>query len=53
MRDDYTAFSLATIGYVMLHTTALSLDDGESPSGRQHFLTTPMRRRLPPSCLPR
>lgn len=29
LRDDYTAFSLATIGYVMLHTTALSLDDTE------------------------
>jgi hypothetical protein len=29
LRDDYTAFSLATIGYVMLHTTALSLDDQE------------------------
>jgi ferritin-like metal-binding protein YciE len=29
LRDDYTAFSLASIGYVMLHTTALSLDDRE------------------------
>lgn len=29
LRDDYTAFSLATIGYVMLYTTALSLDDAE------------------------
>lgn len=29
LRDDYTALSLASIGYVMLHTTALSLDDGE------------------------
>jgi ferritin-like metal-binding protein YciE len=27
LRDDYTAFSLANIGYVMLHTTALSLGD--------------------------
>ncbi len=27
LRDDYTAFSLATIGYVMLHTTARSLGD--------------------------
>ena len=27
LRDDYTACSLATIGYVMLHTTALSLGD--------------------------
>jgi hypothetical protein len=29
LRDDYTAFSLATIGYVMLHTTAISLGDRE------------------------
>jgi hypothetical protein len=29
LRDDYTALSLATIGYVMLHTTALALDDRE------------------------
>ena len=29
LRDDYTAFSLATIGYVMLHTTADSLGDRE------------------------
>lgn len=28
LRDDYTAFSLATIGYVMLLTTAEALDDG-------------------------
>ncbi len=27
LRDDYTAVSLAYIGYVMLHTTALSLGD--------------------------
>ncbi len=27
LRDDYTALSLACIGYVMLHTTAASLDD--------------------------
>ena len=25
LRDDYTAFSLANIGYVMLHTTALAV----------------------------
>jgi hypothetical protein len=38
LRDDYTAFSLATIGYVMLHTTALALDDQEvSDLARQHF----------------
>jgi hypothetical protein len=29
LRDDYTALSLASIGYVMLHTTGLALDDGE------------------------
>lgn len=29
LRDDYTAVSLAVIGYVMLHTTALSLGDDE------------------------
>lgn len=29
LRDDYTAASLAVIGYVMLHTTALSLGDDE------------------------
>ncbi|HEY7637649.1 MAG TPA: hypothetical protein VH763_19045 [Gemmatimonadales bacterium] len=29
LRDDYTAMSLATIGYLMLHTTALSLEDRE------------------------
>jgi hypothetical protein len=30
LRDDYTALSLASIGYVMLHTTGLSLGDGEA-----------------------
>lgn len=29
LRDDYTAFSLAAIGYVMLNTTALVLEDKE------------------------
>ncbi|MFN2432442.1 MAG: DUF892 family protein [Gemmatimonadota bacterium] len=29
LRDDYTACSLATIGYTMLHTTALSLGERE------------------------
>jgi ferritin-like metal-binding protein YciE len=29
LRDDYTAMSLAAIGYVMLHTTALSLGERE------------------------
>jgi hypothetical protein len=29
LRDDYTALSLAYIGYVMLHTTGLAFDDRE------------------------
>lgn len=29
LRDDFTAFSLASVGYVMLHTTALALGDQE------------------------
>jgi hypothetical protein len=38
LRDDYTAFSLATIGYVMLHTTATALEDQEvGDLARQHF----------------
>jgi ferritin-like metal-binding protein YciE len=38
LRDDYTAFSLATVGYVMLHTTALSLGEQEvADLARQHF----------------
>lgn len=32
LRDDYTAVSLAVIGYVMLHTTAMSLGDEEVAS---------------------
>ncbi len=30
IRDDYTAFNHASIGYTLLHTTALALGDGES-----------------------
>jgi hypothetical protein len=38
LRDDYTALSLASIGYVMLHTTATALGDPEvADLGRQHF----------------
>ena len=38
LRDDYTAFSLATIGYIMLNTTALALDDREvGDLAQQHF----------------
>jgi hypothetical protein len=38
LRDDYTTFSLATIGYVMLHTTGLALDDREvAELAHQHF----------------
>src|SRR3954454_24352221 len=32
LRDDYTAFSLATISYVMLYTTALAFGDQEVAS---------------------
>jgi ferritin-like metal-binding protein YciE len=39
LRDDYAAFSLATISYVMLHTTALAMGNREvSDLARQHFL---------------
>ena len=38
LRDDYTAFSLASIGYVMLYTTGLTLDDREvADLAQQHF----------------
>ena len=38
LRDDYTAFNLANIGYVMLHTTALALQDQEvADLAHQHF----------------
>jgi ferritin-like metal-binding protein YciE len=38
LRDDYTAFSLANIGYVMLYTTALALEDQEvADLAHQHF----------------
>lgn len=38
LRDDYTAFNLATIGYVMLNTTALALGDQEvADLASQHF----------------
>src|SRR5215212_6007961 len=38
LRDDYTAFSLANIGYVMLHTTALAAQDQEvADLAHQHF----------------
>lgn len=38
LRDDYTAFSLATIGYTMLYTTGLGLEDREvAELARQHF----------------
>ena len=33
LRDDYTAFSLATIGYAMLYTTAAGLGEREVPTG--------------------
>ncbi len=38
LRDDYTAMNLATIGYLMLHTTALSLGDKEvAEVAQQHY----------------
>ena len=38
LRDDYTAFSLASIGYVKLYTTGLGLADREvAELARQHF----------------
>jgi hypothetical protein len=38
LRDDYTAFSLASIGYVMLYTTGLALEDNEvAELAQQHF----------------
>ena len=38
LRDDYTAFSLASIGYVMLYTTGLALEDREvADLAQQHF----------------
>jgi hypothetical protein len=38
LRDDYTAFNLANIGYVMLHTTALAFQDQEvADLAHQHF----------------
>ncbi len=39
LRDDYTAFSLATIGYVMLHTTARSLGDTRVAAVAESHLT--------------
>jgi ferritin-like metal-binding protein YciE len=39
LRDDYTALSLATIGYVMLHTTALSLGNRQvADLAQRHFV---------------
>lgn len=38
LRDDYTAYSLAAIGYQMLMTTAISLDDAQvAQQARTHF----------------
>jgi ferritin-like metal-binding protein YciE len=39
LRDDYTATSLATIGYVMLYTTSLSLGDRTTAElAHRHFV---------------
>jgi ferritin-like metal-binding protein YciE len=38
LRDDYTAFSLAGVGYLMLYTTALSFGEQEvADLARQHY----------------
>ena len=38
LRDDFTAFNLANVGYAMLQTTALALDDQEvADLARQHY----------------
>jgi hypothetical protein len=39
LRDDYTAMNLATIGYLMLHTTALALGDREVAEVAQHHFS--------------
>lgn len=46
LRDDYTAFNLANIGYLMLHTTALSLGDQEVAQVAQRHLTDYARAQL-------
>src|SRR6185295_12839701 len=38
LRDDFTAVSMANIGYLMLYTTALSLDDREVAELAQRHL---------------
>jgi hypothetical protein len=38
LRDDFTAFNLANVGYAMLQTTALALEDQEvADLARQHY----------------
>ena len=39
MRDDYTAFNLAAIGYTMLHTTAQALGDNQVAEISKRHLT--------------
>ena len=39
MRDDYTAFNLAAIGYTMLHTTAVALGDQRVAGIAERHLT--------------
>ena len=56
LRDDYTAVSLACIGYVMLHTTALSLGDGETAAMahrhlRQHAQSTMSLHNIIPAAV--
>lgn len=46
LRDDYTAFGLAHIGYLMLHTTALSLGDQETAQVAQRHFTDYARAQM-------
>lgn len=39
IRDDYTAFNLAAVGYTMLHTTAVALGDHETAALSERCLT--------------
>jgi ferritin-like metal-binding protein YciE len=57
LRDDYAAFSLATISYTMLHTTALALGDNEVATLAHRHLTDYARivmtltRIIPPAVI--
>ncbi len=40
LRDDYVAFNLAAVGYTLLHTTALALQDQKTVAFAEQGLTT-------------